>query len=203
MVADGEYLEQIFPVYLTDASKAKLAECLRDRAENHDYHASGWDGPDQPLQGDGWQPLTIFDFVSAERRLVPGIVMSNSCDIDGSNESMRPRNVLFAPLVRLDTYEEILRTNGIEADRVEQHLQSVRRQEKTEIFYVPAGREIPECLVMLDDIHSQPLPSFLEGTQGIRRLFRFNNFGFYMFLMKLSIHFTRFGERIDRDASRP
>ena len=201
MVDDGEYLDKIFPVYLTDASKTRLAECLRDRANNHDYHANGWDGPEQPLQGDGWQPFTLLDFVTAEKRVVPGIVLSNSCDVDGTNESMRPRNILFAPLIRLDAYERLLRTNGVDAPRVEQHLQSVRRQEKTEIFYVPAGGSIPESLVMLDDIHSQPLPSFLVESMSKKRLFRLNNYGFYMFLMKLSIHFTRFGEKVDRGPS--
>lgn len=200
MAVDGESLEKIFPVYLTDASKARLTDCLRDAANNRDYHANGWEGPDQPLQGDGWQPFTILDFETAARSTVPGIVISNSCDIDGTNESMRQRNVLYAPLVRLEAYEGMLRNNGMQADRIQQHIDSIRKQEKTDVFYVPAGGSIPECVVLLDDIRSQPLPSFLKAAEGKKRLFRFNNFGFYMFLMKLSIHFTRFGEKLDRDA---
>ena len=101
MISEAELLNRIFPAYLSDVSKERLAECLSSRETNRDYHANGWDGPEQPLQGDGWLPFTLFDFDAGDRRTVAGIVLSNSCDIDQLNESMRPRKVLFAPLTKL------------------------------------------------------------------------------------------------------
>ncbi len=87
---------------------------------------------------------------------------------------------------------------GIQSDRVEGQIKSIRKQEKTDIFYLPASATLPECVVMLDDIRPQPLSMFMRKENNRKRLFRLNNFGFYIFLMKLSIHFTRFGENLDR-----
>lgn len=199
MGLDIEELERIFPAYLLDASKQRLLDCLSNKNANHDYFAQSWDGADAPLQGDGWSTFKLYDFELGEEREVSGIIFSNSCDIDAENNSMRPRNVVFAPFITLETYLRRLTEGAIPADRRQNHIEAIKRQEKTEIFYVPATQSVPECIVMLDDIHSIPLKTFLDAGRPRKKLFRLNNFGFYMFLMKLAIHFTRFGEAIDRD----
>lgn len=198
MATEAEQLERIFPTYLSHASKEQLAACFADRSTNHNYHAHGWDGPDQPIQGDGWTEFSTFDFESGDRLEVSGIVISNTCDIDASNASMRPRKIAFVPIIKLEDYRQALVESGLKVEQITKHLSAIRQQEKTEVFYVPSSADLPECLIMLDDVHSQPLQSFLNRGDTSKRLFRLNNFGFYMFLMKLSIHLTRFGEKLDR-----
>lgn len=195
---DLENLERVIPVYLSDASKIRLATNLANCQDNYHYFANGWEGPDEPLQGDGWNHFWLVDF-EGNKRMVSGIVCSNSCDIDISNPSMRSRNILFAPVVALSSYEAQLRNERISEARIQTHLQAIKRQEKTELFYLPESVHTPECVVMLDDIRPQPLNTFLNGGSAKKLLFRLNNFGFYMFLMKLAIHFSRFGEKLDRE----
>lgn len=193
-----EELEKVFPIYLSDVSKMKLAESLRHWDAGQNFHAGDWQGPEQPIQGDGYSTFTLFDFESGDRREVSAIVLSNTCDIDTSNESLRRRNVLFAPIMPLASYRQMLISEKIPASRVEAHIDAVKRQEKSDLFFIPSFGSLPECIAVLDDVHAQPLHDFLGPSKEPRRLFRLSNFGFYFFLMKLSIHLTRFGEKLDR-----
>ena len=139
-----------------------------------------------------------MDFETAERRSISGIVVSNSCDIDEENKSLRDRNVVFAPIIPLAAYEARLRRLvDVSAERVESHLDAVRKQNKTEIFYLPESSTTPELIVQFDDIAAQPLGNFAQ-VDDRRRLFRLNDYGFYVFLMKFSISFNRFGEELER-----
>lgn len=192
-----ERLEKVFPYYLNAAEKRRLSEHIGSFPDDRDYYASSWEGPPEPLQGDGWNGFIKIDFSDATRHHVAGIILSNSCDIDEANKSLRDRNILFAPILPLNSYEQHLREAGISDDRISSHLEALRRQDKSDVFYLPASQNTPEAIVVLDDISSQPLSSFME-THDRRMLFRLNPYGFYVFLMKLSIHFTRLGEEVQR-----
>jgi len=196
----AEQLEKALPYYLNSADKKKLAEMVRgylERNANPDFYSLKSYGPDEPVQGDGWNGFSKLNFESQEPQLLAGIVISNSCDIDETNPSLRDRNVLFAPIQRLSDYETDLSEAGVSADRIESHLQSIREQTKTDVFYLPPSPDTPEAIVLLDDVCPEPLAHF-SGQEQRRILFRLNPFGFYMFLMKLSIHFTRIGEELER-----
>ena len=193
-----DHLERVFPYYLTAESKKKLSDHLGAYPDDKHYYATSWDGPPGPIQGDGWSGFTKLDFETAERRSISGIVVSNSCDIDEENKSLRDRNVVFAPIIPLAAYEARLRRLvDVSAERVESHLDAVRKQNKTEIFYLPESSTTPELIAQFDDIAAQPLGNFAQ-VDDRRRLFRLNDYGFYVFLMKFSISFNRFGEELER-----
>lgn len=193
-----DHLERVFPYYLTAKSKKKLSDHIGAYPDDKHYYATSRDGPPGPIQGDGWSGFTKLDFDTAERLRISGIVVSNSCDIDEENQSLRDRNVVFAPVIRLATYEARLRRLAdVSAEGVKSHLDAIRKQNKTEIFYLPESSTTPELIVQFDDIAAQPLGNFAQ-LDDRRRLFRLNNYGFYVFLMKFAISFNRFGEELER-----
>jgi len=66
------------------------------------------------------------------------------------------------------------------------------------MFYLPAGISLDEDYVaLLSEISSFPLSMFLE-EEGRSRFVTLNMVGFYLFLFKLSIHFCRFHENVER-----
>ncbi|MER9939028.1 hypothetical protein [Mesorhizobium sp. M0011] len=194
----ADELAKVFPRYLTDASKDELRKRIQAYPNNQNFYSTKWEGPPGPLQGDGWNGFEKLDFATANRYPVAGIVISNSCDIDEENKSLRMRNIVFAPIVPLSRYADQLRSSGkLSDEKIATHLGAIKSQQKTELFYLPESNRTPEAIVQFDDVATQPLGAFAEAPKK-ERLFRLNNYGFYILLMKFSIHFTRFGEALDR-----
>ena len=139
----------------------------------------------------------MIDFVTGDRKEVSGMILSNSCDVNPDNQRDLPVNVLFAPLIQLNRYVESLRQAGKTKEQVDSQIRNIKKQYMTSIFYVPqCPGSIEECIILLDDIHAQPLQDFLGRER--RSLFTLNQYAFYVFLIKLSIHFSRFREGINR-----
>ena len=70
------------------------------------------------------------------------------------------------------------------------------------MFYLPKGANIEEDSIALFDktLHCKRDDFFILAQEDNRnKLSTFTNYGFYMFLLKLSIHFTRIHEGIDRN----
>jgi hypothetical protein len=77
-------------------------------------------------------------------------------------------------------------------------LDAIRKQLITSLFYLPKGGQLPsDALAVLDDVHSMPLRAFSEASER-RKLVELNQLGFYLFVLKLSIHLCRFAEGISR-----
>ena len=149
------------------------------------------------LQGDGWSSIEIVRFEDGQRAKIRGILLSNSCDIDPTNRRDFPPRIIFAPLVNLAAYERQLKTQ-MSANVVEDKIDAIRSQTVSSIFYLPAGGNLhSEHIAILDDLHTIPLSTF-EVEAGREKLFTLGQMGFYLFLMKLSIHFCRFQESIVR-----
>jgi hypothetical protein len=190
----------LLPPYLSAATKEELFKQLKEFPKNRNYFALAGqvlDMPD-PLQGDGWAGFVAIRFETLERKTVSGIILSNSCDISPGNRRNLPVNILFAPLIQLGRYAELLEREGKrQPEDVKEILESIRRQETTSIFYLPPSpNDSAERMVLLDDVHAHPVANFLGGDPS--RLFRLSNYGFYVFLYKLSLHFMRIQEGIDR-----
>jgi hypothetical protein len=149
------------------------------------------------LQGDGWNGFVVVDFHTTEKKQVSGVVLSNSCDIDIQNPRVHQSNVLFAPLIRLSRFKERLRVAGKDDQQVADALSAIQRQTTTYIFHLPEiSGTLEASMILLDDIHAQPLSSFLQTKTS--RLFVLSQYAFYLLLMKLSIHLSRFQEGVAR-----
>ena len=195
-----EIFEQVslfLPKYLTPSQKQDLySEMLRFPGTTQ-FYLHRPDLRDQLLQGDGWQGFIAINFHTGQIKVVSGVILSNSCDVSTDNSRSLPVNILFAPLVNLSQYEQLLLANGKSPAQVGSQFNEIRNQKVTSIFYLPRlSGVIEESIILLDDIHVHPLRDFLEVSH--EPLFQLNQFAFYLFLIKLSIHFCRFQEGIQR-----
>jgi hypothetical protein len=198
---ENDIFEQIrlfLPKYLSAEQQRELFSELARFPNNFDFYLLRQDLRELLLQGDGWRGFVVIDFVTGTRKTVSGIVLSNSCDIAVENQRDLPVNILFAPLIALDRYKSSLRAVGKTEPQLEVIIGTIRKQYVTSIFYIPGGSGIiEESIILLDDIHAHPLQDFLQSGER-QPIFTLNQYAFYLFLIKLSIHFSRFREGIQR-----
>lgn len=202
MTFDVESLQQQIPYYLTAKDQQVLVENLKAIAGGGaaDYFLNSYHDAfkEEMLQGDGWQGFQLFLFETGERRSVRALVLSNSCDVDPSNPREVPARVIFAPLVRLAAYKALLDASEIDAGRIAAKIESIKTQRTTNVFFLPAGGPLNEdYVVRFDEAQSMPLAAHAKSEERAK-LFTLSNTGFYMLVLKLSIHFCRLQERINR-----
>jgi hypothetical protein len=192
-----EQARLFLPQYLAPARTAELYEALKQFPDLPNFYLAPESLDEDLLQGDGWRGFVITEFGGGKTKPVSGIILSNSCDIDTANPEHLPRRVLFSPLVSLFGYEAALRSSGLADDQVASTLDAIRRQRITSIFHLPSAPYGPdESIVLLDDVHPHPLAHFKTTTR--TRLFRLHQSAFYVFVVKLSIHFCRLQEGVGR-----
>lgn len=199
MQLKSEDLERGIPAYLSRADKEALVAALRDfphGRQNRPYFYRSADP--EPLQGDLWRGLEVFRFEDGAKKRVVGMLVSNSCDISEGNKRHFPPKVSFAALIPISKYRDALLKNGISEEKITAHLTEVRAQGVTSLFYLPAEEGLEaEHVAVLQDLHSIPLASFHDDAKKLR-VASLNQLAFYLFLFKLSIHFCRFLEGVDR-----
>jgi len=190
-------LEQQLPYYLTQDQKLGLAKELSEfRKRPIRYFIDQY--KHEMLQGDGWSGLPLIHFSSGSRKSVRGIVLSNSCDIAPDNKRELPVNLVFAPLIKLDNYRRLLEQKGLSNCQVNDKLLAIRNQDVTSIFYLPIEASLDaEYIALLDDVHSAPSREIL-ASEDANKIFTLSLAGFYLFILKLSIHFCRFHENAAR-----
>lgn len=153
------------------------------------------------LQGDGWRGFSLFNFTTGDKRKVRGIIVSNSCDISPENHREIPAKVTFVPLIKLSAIEGILESDKSLSEQARKNkIASIKNQESTSFFFIPSQGILEEDFVAwFNDAHSMPTNEFLaEHNQDRQRIFSLTMVGFYLFLFKLSIHYCRFHEKVDR-----
>jgi hypothetical protein len=195
MITVDEIRDHI-PKYLAPEKQRELVQQL-NKFETQNYYTILF--PDEMLQGDGWSRIEIVRFRDGARDKIKGIVLSNSCDIDPANIRDFPPRIVFAPLVRLSDYIEALRRQGtLNDDQINTKIDSIRRQLVSSLFFLPSGAGLEaEHIAILDDLHNIPLNIYREESTK-SKLFTLSQMGFYLFLLKISIHFCRFQEGISR-----
>jgi hypothetical protein len=191
-----EQIQDYLPKYLTPKQQQELVAQLRD-FENRSYYTTLHET--EMLQGDGWTKIEIVDFATGARDKIKGILLSNSCDIAPENAREYPPRIVFAPLVPLQAFADLLeRSTALSSEQIDSKIDSIRKQRITSLFYLPQGAGIDaDHIAILDDLHNIPLQTFLNVAERTK-LFTLGQMGFYLFLFKLSIHFCRFQEGIAR-----
>jgi len=193
---DAETLGTYFPSYLTSDQKRLLADELRSFKDGMLYYTTMF--PDDVLQGDGWTKFSLVDLDTGAGRNVRGIILSNTCDIDPDNNRILPVNVLFAPIISLAAYGQKLADAGMPPESIGDKMAAIRRQEITSMFFLPAGgRLAEEHIALLDNVHPMRVDRMYK-TEGRTKLFTLSQGGAYLFLLKLSMHFCRFHDRVVR-----
>jgi len=195
-------LRDHIPYYLTQDQREGLKRALEDfsqKGESVSYYTAYHQG--ELLQGDGWDALEIIQFKDTRRISTKGILLSNTCDMDLGNKRERPPNIVFAPIISLSRYRKLLASRGLPTDVISSKIESIKRQEVTSIFYLPQGGELfGDYIAYFDDLHTIPV-DYLDCLDCEQNLFTLSQFGFYLFLFKISVHFCRFHENVARDSA--
>ena len=143
--------------------------------------------------------MPYLNFPNTDVHLVDAILMSNTCDMSTENKRLNKCRIMYAPIIRYDKYAAMLEKSSIPATRIVNHLEDIKAQKVSQILYLPKGGKMDyEGIVFFDRAISLPLTSEIVESKCADKLFTLSNFGLYLFLLKMSIHFTRIQERINR-----
>lgn len=195
-----EKFEKQLPQYLSYESRKRLFEALSQFPNNIDnrLYTKFLENEEIIFQGDGIKDILFVDLPSKNSKIINAMIISNSCDINPQNNRYLTLNATYCPIVSLDNYEHLLTTKGIDEEKIKQQVKQIKRQEISNLFYLPRTSSIPDSIVFFDRINSIDVDWLYEKDLGDARLFTLSDYGFYLFLYKLSIHFTRIWERIER-----
>ncbi len=195
-------IQVYLPKFLSSESDRELYNCLKDFPGSNDSRIYSKYLKDSNLiyQGDGLKDMLVINLPDPKIGNGNCMVLSNTCDIDILNQRFLPSQIIYSPILSLSKYIKLLEdSRGITSQRIGSHIESIRKQEVTQIFFLPRyDGVIDESIVLLDHILNSPHDSIDRENLRERRLFILSNFGAYLFLLKLSIHFTRIRDGIDR-----
>ena len=195
-----EEVKKYLPKYLSDEETKALYQEIKSFPDNIDKRFySSQDFSNEVLQGDGITKLPVVHLPNAKIGSGPVLVLSNSCDNAPENDRLNQLSVIYCPLVKLSRYRKSLIENGADNDTLENHVDNIKRQYNTSIFYLPSGGALKEeYLALMDKAISCAPKVVLDEKDNNGKLFSLSDYGFYLFLVKLSIHFTRVRESVRR-----
>lgn len=174
------------PKYLSPETETSLLENLRDFPKEFNMYSNIKNNI--LMQGDG----IIFN----NNKIM---LISNTCDMDINNKRFISMSILYTKICSLERIEKLLKEKNIDCKRIDSFIQSVKSHKVTNMFYLQKNGLLKEdSLILFDKISNISNDVIKIGLQN-NKLFTLSQTGFYLFLLKLSIHFTRMYESIDRD----
>lgn len=191
------------PKYLSEESTTSLFDELTQFPLNIDsrFYSSTFSYSNHILQGDGLDGMLLVNLPDTKIGTGKAIIISNSCDIDLSNPRLFASSICYCPIFNLNKYEAMLKSKypDLLGGKIPQHIHEIKSQRVSQIFFLPAGGGLREdSFVFFDRICNCNNLGIDRTTLNSRKIFTLSNYGFYLFLFKLSIHFTRIRESIDR-----
>ena len=191
------------PKYLSEESTLSLFHELTQFPLNIDarFYSNKYLYPNDILQGDGLNGMLLVNLPDTKIGEGKAMTISNSCDLDTSNSGLFASSICYCPIINLHKYETMLKNKypDLSDTRIPLHIQDIRAQRVSQIFFLPSAGELQDdSFVFLDKICNCDNLSIDRATLNSRKIFTLSNYGFYLFLFKLSIHFTRIRESIDR-----
>lgn len=201
-----ELLDKIkrhLPTYLNPESRKKLFDELKAFPSNIDerMYSSDIDINDDIIyQGDiiDNQPIIFLPDTSIKEKRV--FVISNTCDNDINNPRPTSPTVSYCPIIDFTAYINMINKTGFfkTKEALEGHIKAIKDQRITTMFYLPSHKDISESIVLLSSFNSLRLDNHQKNNFIANRKLCLANYGFYLFLIKLSIHLTRIEENVDR-----
>ena len=201
-----EEVKKYLPQYLSLTAQQELFQELKQFPQNIDQriYTTQLTAQENLFQGDGVQNLLYINFPKTDIADVPGMILSNTCDIDPSNKRFMPLRIVYTPIFNLAKYEQSLIKNHVETEKktiqsINSHIADIRKQYISHIFYLPKGGKLEnDSIVFFDRLNNCPSASIESQSVPERRIFTLSDYGFYLFLFKLSVHFTRIRDGLSR-----
>ena len=195
-----EEIKKYLPQYLSDSDTKKLFSALKDFPNNIDERFySNYSLDDNILyQGDCLKDIPAFNLPDTRTKLSQSMAISNTCDMDLSNKRLWNTRILFSQIILLEKLEKGL-CQRFPKDRVTNYINSLKKQQITNAFYLPKSKNLDEAVAFFDYTNSFDINYIDRESLKERRLVSLSNYGFYILLLKLSIHFTRVQEKVERN----
>lgn len=195
-------IEKYLPLYLSqekkDWVKKEMEKFYNPQSRGmFRYYSSNMGDVPVPSQGDVWQGIPVFDSDSGDRKELDVILLSNTCDMSSENKRDLPLNISFSPILKLSKLKDLLEGRKVSESVIESKFESIRSQHITNMFYLPASNVLEESVALLDTVYCLSQAKFLQYTEKSTRC-SFALSGFYLFLLKLSVHFCRLHEGVNR-----
>ena len=144
--------------------------------------------------------MLFISMPNSKTREGKALIISNTCDMHKDNNRISKKQILYAPIIVLDKYRHRISQGNYKQAQIIDHINSIKRQELTNVFYLPSYAGILEESVVLLDRIINCNPSYITSNKlKEKRLFSLNNYAFYLLIFKLSMHFSRIRENIDRN----
>ncbi|MCB0737805.1 MAG: hypothetical protein KDC92_09855 [Bacteroidetes bacterium] len=189
------------PKFLSAKAEEELLSCLKDFPENVNQRLYSDILLNEPtiFQGDVISEMIVVNLPSTQTKNVDALILSNTCDIDRNNERYFPSRIIYSPLIAISKYSELLRRKGITNEKITNHLNTIRKQRITQIFYLPEKQsKYEESIVFLDRLNNIGINSIDPSHLMQRRKSILSNYGAYLFVLKMSIHFSRIRDKVER-----
>ncbi|MCL8009176.1 hypothetical protein M8845_17240 [Gelidibacter japonicus] len=190
------------PKFLSAESEKELFDGLKDFPNNIDtrLYSNYLTETDIIFQGDGISDMLYVNLPNPDIKPVPSMILSNTCDIDIHNVRNFPSQVVYAPIFNLTKYQDALYNKSEKTkEQIDSHIQSIKNQEITQIFYLPeVDSKIKDSIVFFDRVCNLPNKSISRDNLKEKRLFTLSDYGAYLFILKMSIHFTRIQDKVER-----
>ena len=196
-----EEIKRYLPQYLSGESQKELFAELKSFPDNIDqrlYISSA--SISTIFQGDGFTDMLTIELPSPEIKPAPVMILSNTCDISPLIRRFLSIRLVYASIIRYEEYRRMLLVNiKLKHSKIYDHLESIKKQYVSNMVYLPKGKRLKyDAIVLLDRINNCPAKIIRKEMVEKQRLFTSSNYGFYLFLIKISIHFTRIREGVDR-----
>ncbi len=198
----GDDIKLYLPQYLSEDNLVDLKKQLKAFGEGHDsgeYFTTRLKNEPYLFQGDGVKSIMINMPDVAVQADRPVLILSNTCDMDLNNARLNPCRIMYAPILNLDKYIAMLVANKVSEERIDNHIKDIKNQVISQILFLPTSVfGGADSIVLFDRAISVPLTQeYVDDMLGTRT-FSLSNYGFYLLLLKLSYHFTRIQEKVNR-----
>ena len=202
----------LLPAYLLDYQKERLSRALGQfqgsDSENTEIDYSDFylfNPPQTLLQGDLMlsvpRPIWNIERQIFETFFSRGLLISNSCDVALDNKRTIQKDAVFAPIIPLSEFEKDLIEKDFNRQKIESIFKQLKNQLYSNILYLPSPERAHNgFIVYLDQLFSLPNEEivFLQKDLTKHRYQTLDNFGSYLMIVKLSFHFCRVPEEVER-----
>lgn len=204
-----EEIRKYLPKYLSADAQEDLFAELKTFPENMDQrlYTKALDGESNIFQGDGMKDLLFVNLPAKDVKTAPGMVISNTCDIDPDNRRFSPMQMVYTPILNLGKYKDALhkdhvQTGSLKPASINTHIHEIRNQRISHIFYLPKGGQLEnDSIVFFDRLNHCPADVISGKQVQAGKIFTLSDYGYYLFLFKLSVHFTRIREGVQRSVA--
>jgi hypothetical protein len=210
-----EFIRNHLPKYLTPKLSDNLFKLVKENFPNTDNDLIYSDELDSSIyyQGDAIIDIPFSDFNIKDFNILyfQGVIISNTCDIASENDRMVKPNIQLAKIISLGDLISQFKEDGHKDSKIEEFVSNLKGNRISNLFFLPQketeGEVVMEdSFIRFDSNVTLPIELFENEVYDKNyqptgdRVFSFSNYGFYTFLVKLSVHYCRFREGVFRTA---